>query len=179
MVDPHRYPGPLWPRDGGVTGAAARYATANVEAMQQLPWRVEEREALNLQWDWVEGIPPVIGAYYVTRQFDWLFRAVVLQNEPVRESVLDYTREINRELERKRAELGFETELEQLDPRWRELFWEHYTHIHRLDIDPEPPPAEYLELLAAVGVNPERSAPPTDSDRSANRSANATEEATR
>ena len=33
-------------------GAAARYATANVEAMQQLPWRVEEREALN----WSSGI---------------------------------------------------------------------------------------------------------------------------
>ena len=121
-------------------GAAARYATANVEAMQQLPWRAEEREALNLQWDWVEGIPPVVGAYYVTRQFDWLFRAVVLQNQPVRESVLDYTREINRELERKRAELGFETDLDRLDPVWRELFWQHYTHIHRLDIDPEPPP---------------------------------------
>ena len=48
----------------------------------------------------------MIGAYYVTRQFDWLFRAVVLQHEPVRESVLDYTREINRELTRKRDELG-------------------------------------------------------------------------
>lgn len=149
-------------------GAAARYATANVEAMQQLPWRVEEREALNLQWDWVEGIPPVIGAYYVTRQFDWLFRAVVLQNEPARESVLDYTREINRELERKRAELGFETDIERLDPKWRELFWQHYTHIHRLDIEPDPPSAEYMELLAAVGIQPERPAHPPEHERFAN-----------
>jgi ABC-type sugar transport system, periplasmic component len=133
-------------------GAAARYATANVEAMQQLPWRVEEREALLEQWNWVEGIPPVVGAYYVTRQFDWLFRAVVLQHEPVRESVLDYTREINRELTRKREELGFETDPEKLDPRWRELFWQHYTHIWRLDVEPEPPPREYLDILAAVGL---------------------------
>src|SRR5690606_10987556 len=147
--------------------------TANVEAMQQLPWRVEEREALLEQWDWVEGIPPVIGAYYVTRQFDWLFRAVVLQNEPARESVLDYTREINRELKRKRLELGFETDLESLDPKWKELFWQHYTHIHRLDIDPEPPTEEYLELLAAAGVEPDRPIPSPDE------SASAAEEATR
>lgn len=38
-------------------GASARYATANVEAMQELPWRVEEREQLNIQWDWVEECP--------------------------------------------------------------------------------------------------------------------------
>ena len=132
-------------------GPAARYATANVEAMQQLPWRAEEREALLLQWDWIEGIPPVIGAYYVTRQFDWLFRAVVLQNEPVRESVLDYTREINRELKRKRLELGFETSVEELDPRWIELFWENYTHVYRLDWD-EVPRTKYQELLEGYGI---------------------------
>lgn len=135
-------------------GAAARWATANVEAMQQLPWRVEEREALLEQWDWIEGIPPVVGAYYVTRQFDWLFRAVVLQHEPVRESVLDYTREINRELTRKREELGYETDPEKLDPRWIEQFWNNYTHIHRLDIEPEPPPQEYLAILESFGITP-------------------------
>lgn len=156
-------------------GAAARYATANVEAMQQLPWRVEEREALNLQWDWVEGIPPVIGAYYVTRQFDWLFRAVVLQNEPARESVLDYTREINRELTRKRAELGYETDIDELDPKWKELFWQHYTHIWRLDIEPEPPSQEYLELLDAFGIEPERLVPRADTGEARN----APEEASR
>lgn len=133
-------------------GAAARYATANVEAMQQLPWRAEERAALLQQWEWVEGIPPVIGSYYVTRQFDWLFRAVVLQNEPVRESVLDYTREINRELERKRLELGFETSLDELDPRWKELFWQHYTHIYRLDWEPAEGDSELQKLLERTGV---------------------------
>ena len=69
------------------------------------------------------------GAYYVTRQFDWLFRAVVLNNEPVRESVLDYTREINRELTSKREELGYETD-RRAGPRWKELYWKHYTHIY-------------------------------------------------
>lgn len=128
-------------------GAAARYATANVEAMQQLPWRVEERDQLNAQWEWVEGIPPVLGGYYVTRHFDWLFRAVVLQNEPVRESVLDYSREINREITRKRQEFGYETEMEELDEKWKELYWSHYTHIYRLDWEAEKMDDKYRDLL--------------------------------
>ncbi|MGB4431744.1 MAG: extracellular solute-binding protein [Limnochordia bacterium] len=128
-------------------GASARYATANVEAMQELPWRVEEREQLNAQWDWVEGVPPVLGGYYVTRQFDWLFRAVVLQNAPVRESVLDYAREIDKEIARKRMEFGYETELEELDERWKELFWDHYSHVWRLDWEAPQLGEEYREIL--------------------------------
>lgn len=133
-------------------GAAARYATANVEALQQLPWRVEERNNLNEQWAWVEGIPPVVGGYYITRQFDWLFRAVVLQNEPVRESVFNYSREINRELTRKRLEFGFETDIEQLDPKLKELYWDLYTHVYRLDWDPPASERSFAELLERSGI---------------------------
>jgi ABC-type glycerol-3-phosphate transport system substrate-binding protein len=121
-----------------LVGAAARWATANVEAMQQLPWKVEDREQLNAQWDWVEGIPPVLGGYYVTRQFDWLFRAIVLDNEPIRESVLDRNREIDREITRKRIELGYETDYEELDPKWKQLYWDHYTHVSRLEWEKQP-----------------------------------------
>ncbi|HHU61610.1 MAG TPA: extracellular solute-binding protein [Natronincola sp.] len=128
-------------------GAAARFATANVEAMQELPWRIEERDQLNIQWDWVEGVPPVLGGYYVTRQFDWLFRAVVLQNEPIRESVLDYTREINNEIARKRAEFGYETDYDKVDDRLKELFWDHYTHVYRLDWESPEIDEEYRNLL--------------------------------
>lgn len=116
-------------------GAAARYATANVEAMQQLPWSYEDRLELNKQWDWVEGNPPVLGGYYVTRQFDWLFRAVVLQNKPLRQSVMEYDREANIEIARKRAELGYETDIEAIDQKWKDLYWSHYTHLYRLDYD--------------------------------------------
>lgn len=114
-------------------GAAARWPTANVEAFQQLPWRVEDRAQLNEQWRWVEGIPPVLGGYYVTRQFDWLFRAVVLDNQPLRESIIDYNREANKEIARKRDEFGFETDYAKLDAESKALFWDHYTHVHRLD----------------------------------------------
>lgn len=118
-------------------GSAARYATANIEAMAQLPWRPAEREALMEQWAWVEGVPPVLGGYYVTRQFDWLFRAVVLQNEPLRESILEYDLAANKEIERKRLEFGLETDYELLPAEYKRLYWENYTHVYRLDIEEE------------------------------------------
>jgi ABC-type glycerol-3-phosphate transport system substrate-binding protein len=132
-----------------LVGAAARWATANVEAMQQLPWKVEDREQLNAQWDWVEGIPPVLGGYYVTMQFDWLFRAIVLDNEPIRESVLDRNREIDREITRKRVELGYETDYDKLDPKWKQLYWDHYTHVTRLEWDKKPD----VELWKDLGLD--------------------------
>ena len=135
-----------------IIGSAARYATANLEAMQQLPWTVEQRDNLNAQWEWVEGTPPVLGGYYITRQFDWLFRAVVLQNEPIRESVLDYSREINREITRKRIEFGLETEMDKLDQRYKDLYWEHYTHVYRLEAENDHLENVYEELLERTGV---------------------------
>ncbi|HHX01437.1 MAG TPA: extracellular solute-binding protein [Firmicutes bacterium] len=116
-------------------GAAARYATANVEALTQLPWNVHDRDVLLEQWKWVEGVPAVLGGYYVTRQFDWLFRAVVFRNEPLRESILEYNRKINEEITRKREEFGLETDYSKLDQELKDLYWSHYTHLYRLEIE--------------------------------------------
>lgn len=116
-------------------GAAARYPTANMEALEQLPWGSSERAVLLEQWKWVEGTPPVLGGYYVTRMFDWLFRAVVLDGKPVRESVVDYDRMINEEIARKRLEFGYETELEDVPEEWKKAYWDHYVHLHRLDAE--------------------------------------------
>jgi hypothetical protein len=113
---------------------------------------VEERDQLNAQWEWVEGVPPVLGGYYVTRQFDWLFRAVVLQNEPIREAVLDYSREINREMARKREEFGLPTELEDIDQKWIDLYWDHYTHVYRLDRPAEAMDEQYRAFLERKGL---------------------------
>jgi len=134
-------------------GAAARYAPANVEALQQLPWTAEQQRQLNAQWDWVEGVPPIIGGYYVTRQFDWLFRAIVLDNEPVRDTVLDYAWEIDKEITRKRLEFELETDYDKLDERWKELYWEHYTHLYRLDWDQEESEElKRLDYLVHFGI---------------------------
>ncbi|MFW6287362.1 MAG: ABC transporter substrate-binding protein, partial [bacterium] len=124
----------------GLMGSAARYATANIKAMEQLPWQIHEREALMEQWDWVEGIPPVLGSYYVSRQVDWLIRALILNKEPLRESVQYYNRSANVEIRRKRSEFNLETDINKLDERWKGLYWQHYTVVDRLNFD------EYQEI---------------------------------
>lgn len=115
-------------------GSAARYASANIEAVKELPWRPHELETLLRQWQWTEGVPPVLGGYYVTRQFDWLFRAVVLDHKPLWESIQDYDEAANKEIERKRMEFDYETHLEDLDERFKKLYWDQYTHVYRLEL---------------------------------------------
>ena len=83
----------------------------------------EKRRQLNEQWDWVEGgTAPMISGYYVKRQFDWLFRAIVLDFQPVRDSVFNSAREIHKEIERKRAEsFAWRPTMKSSIPRWKEL----------------------------------------------------------
>ncbi len=114
-------------------GAAARYNTANVEAFADLPWGFDELEVLLEQWGWVESVPAVLGGYYVDRLFDWLFRAVVIENEPLRESILEYDRQINKEIVRKRDEFGLETSIDEVTQERKDLYWDHYTHVYKLE----------------------------------------------
>ena len=92
----------------GILGAAARYPTANVEAMGQLPWRVVERNKLNEQWAWTRGIPETPGSYMTGRHLDNAFRRVINDKANPRETIYDYVLIINRELESKRKEFGLD-----------------------------------------------------------------------
>ncbi|QHW35010.1 extracellular solute-binding protein [Paenibacillus rhizovicinus] len=88
----------------GLMGAAARYPTANTEALAELPWPVKDYRSLQEQWEWVQGIPEVPGGYYTGRQIDNAFRKVVNENANARETLYDYTRSINDEISLKRSE---------------------------------------------------------------------------
>ncbi len=92
----------------GILGAAARYPTANVEAMSQLPWTVEEYQKLEEQWDWVKGIPEVPGGYMTGRHLDNAFRLVYNEKSNPRETIYDYVQVINEEITKKRREFGLE-----------------------------------------------------------------------
>lgn len=104
-------------------GPAARYATANVEALTGLPWSVDEHNKLMAQWQWVKGVPEVPGGYMIGRYLDNAFRQVVYNTEPARDTLLDYDRMINEELARKRKEFGLPTSVDELEKEWRKLYW--------------------------------------------------------
>ncbi len=92
----------------GILGAAARYPTANVEALGQLPWTVQEYEKLYEQWQWVKGIPEVPGSYMTGRHLDNAFRLVIDDLSNPRETIYDYVQVINEEIAKKRREFGLD-----------------------------------------------------------------------
>ncbi|MCL2107951.1 MAG: extracellular solute-binding protein [Oscillospiraceae bacterium] len=89
-----------------VMGTAARYPTANLVAFNQLGWNARDNSVLNRQWEWVVGTPEVPGGYYVQRHIINAVRRVINDSVDMRETLLDYTRSINNELEKKRKEFG-------------------------------------------------------------------------
>lgn len=88
-------------------GASARYPTANVEALSQLPWSADEYEVIREQMDWVVGTPEVPGGYFTPRHIDNAFRATVYSDKDPRDALLDYVEFINEELDTKQREFGF------------------------------------------------------------------------
>lgn len=91
-------------------GSAARVPTANYEAFQNMPWPVEDFEALEESMEWTEGIPQVPGGYYSWRNVYNAFFAVV--NKPdtslPREELMDQVIYINAEITYKREELDLD-----------------------------------------------------------------------
>ncbi len=89
-----------------VMGSSARYATANRVAFDQLSWSKADADVLKEQWKWAFGIPEIAGGYYTSRHITNAIRNVMNDNDDPRETILDYVRTINDEIEKKREEFG-------------------------------------------------------------------------
>lgn len=89
-------------------GVLGRHTTANKEAFSVSNWSIHDQRMLEEQWKWVYELPEIPGGYYVSRNLDNAFRAVVLSNEDPRESLFYWTSSTNEEILRKREEMGLE-----------------------------------------------------------------------
>lgn len=88
----------------GLMGAAARYPTANVEALKELPWPTSDYRNLEEQWQWVQGVPEVPGGYFTGRHLDNALREVINNGTNTADALYDYVQEIDYEIDQKRAE---------------------------------------------------------------------------
>lgn len=91
-------------------GGSARYATANLEALAQIPWSSSFYKELTNQLESVRGIPEVPGGYFTSRHFNNAFRAVVYDAGDAQETLLEYVGIMNDEITKKRKEFGLSTE---------------------------------------------------------------------
>lgn len=92
-----------------VLGTASRYTPANTEAIRQLRWTNDEADLLLRQWACTDNIPEVPGGYYIGRNLNNAFRAVLYSGENPREMLLYWNEETNKEILRKRRAYGLPT----------------------------------------------------------------------
>lgn len=87
-----------------ILGPTGRLSPANVEAFDNLPWDKAASAKIKSQWEQVAFIPQVPGNYYVERNLTNAFRKTVFYRYNYREALLEYNREMNIEIARKRKE---------------------------------------------------------------------------
>lgn len=89
-----------------VIGSAAKYATANREALSRMSWTVQERANILKQLESARAIPQIPGSYYISRTVDFAFLEAYQDNEDPSDAMLNQIKELNDELKRKQAEFG-------------------------------------------------------------------------
>ena len=88
----------------GILGSAARHATANVKALQELAWPSEDLKMLMNQWAAVHEMPQIAGSYITGREMENAFREVINKFTNPRETLFEYAQKIDVEIDRKRSE---------------------------------------------------------------------------
>ena len=89
-----------------ILGSSARYATANIAAIEQLAWSEDQLDVIREQMKVAIGFREVAGGYYTTRHITNAVRKVTNEKTDPRETLLDYARTINEEIVKKREEFG-------------------------------------------------------------------------
>ncbi|MBO5091010.1 MAG: extracellular solute-binding protein [Clostridia bacterium] len=92
-----------------ILGIAARPATANQLALEDLPWTAEEKNNILEQFANLEAVPNHPGAYYLARYVNFAFLAAYNEGEDASDALLSYVSTINSELTRRRKEFGMLT----------------------------------------------------------------------
>ncbi len=107
-----------------LVGLAAKYNTANTEALKNMSWTNTERRNLLAQYEHLKGTPEFPGGYIITRYVDFAFLNCYNNNADPTESLLDQIQYINNELTRKRKEFGltvyedYKEENYEAHPEW-------------------------------------------------------------
>ena len=107
-----------------IVGMAAKFNTANTEALRNMSWTNSERKNLEAQFEHLKGTPEFPGGYIITRYVDFAFLNCYNNNADSTNSLLDQIQYINNELSRKRKEFGlityedYKAQNEEAHPEW-------------------------------------------------------------
>ena len=92
-----------------ILGPSAKHSTANLKALESMPWTHDEYVQLEAQFNSLAAVPNYPGAYIIGRYTQFAFLAAYNDNaNPVIE-LQKHINTINKEITRKRSEFGLET----------------------------------------------------------------------
>lgn len=91
-----------------ILGDAAKNATANMEALEELPWTSREYNQLMAQMEHVAATPSYPGSYIIGRYTNFAFLDAYNNHADPVDSLLGYINIINKEVIRKRTEFNLE-----------------------------------------------------------------------
>lgn len=91
-----------------ILGPAAKNATANMEALEELPWTSREYSQLMKQMDHTAAITQYPGSYILGRYTNFAFLDAYNNHADPVDSLLEYINTINKEINRKRTEFDLE-----------------------------------------------------------------------
>ena len=92
-----------------ILGPSAKHPTANVAALEGLPWSAEELTEIKLQFNNLASVPNYPGSYIIARYTGFALLAAINSGADPVEELLSYITTINKEITRKRAEFDLET----------------------------------------------------------------------
>lgn len=92
-----------------ILGPSAKHPTANIEALEGLPWSADELKEIKLQFNNLASVPNYPGSYIIARYTGFALLAAINSGADPVEELLSYITTINKEITRKRAEFELET----------------------------------------------------------------------
>ena len=87
-------------------GNESKHNTANVQALEGLPWTTQEYRSLMTQFGSLSATREYPGGYIISRYIDFAFMAAYNDGADPVEALLGYIDNINAEITRKRQEFG-------------------------------------------------------------------------
>jgi hypothetical protein len=92
-----------------ILGPSAKHPTANLNALESLPWTTDEIKQIQLQFNNLASIPNYPGSYIIERYAKFAYMAAINNDKDPVEELLSYITTINKEITRKRSEFDLET----------------------------------------------------------------------
>ena len=89
-----------------IQGTAGRYAAANINALRQLPWTNAQLSAILQQAENTRAMPEAPGGYMTGRYIISAATTVINNGLLPRDTLMDYTKNINDEVSAMRRKLG-------------------------------------------------------------------------